>query len=103
MLDKDKNSAILQMVEKMDKRGGVEKIMIKGIVSMVPQLMARMDGASIEGLAEAIGIHRHTAAPIARGLKVPSDLDKWEKLCIYLKAKPEDILIFIDGRQIGDR
>jgi len=86
------------MEEKMDKRGGDVKTMVKGIISMVPQLMARIDGANIEGLANAIGVHRHTASPIAKGLKVPSDLDKWEKLCIYLNAKPEDILFYIDDR-----
>ena len=76
--------------------------MMRGTVSLVPQLKARQ-GWKIEQLAAALGVHRHTAAGIAKGERLPDTPEDWDKLCGFLGAKPEDILVFVGTLEEGSR
>lgn len=73
-----------------------EERKLSKVVSLVPQLMAKKR-ASKKDLAEALGVHPHTASPIGDGLRVPNDLEQWTRLCDFLEAKPEEILIYVNS------
>jgi DNA-binding Xre family transcriptional regulator len=75
---------------------------MKGTVSLVPQLKAKQ-GWKIEDLAAAMGVHRHTAARIAKGERLPETPEEWDKLCRFLGVTPEDILVYVGNLEEGNR